>query len=559
MIILGIIGGFHDAAACLLIDGKVIALAEEERFTRKKHAFEAFPDAAADYCLKEAGIKRREIDKVTFSFDLDKLVESNEKVEPWRSSFAKNRRNLLRFREYYWNVKERAIAWTRARALPDPTFVDHHSAHLASAFFGSDFDSASLLSIDSRGELDTTVMGIGIGNEIREIKRIPLPHSLGMLYTSITGFLGYQMYDGEGTVMGLASYGKDIYRKEFDSIVKSIDGCLECEPDYLWNKFTDGFTDNENALEKLFGAPRHYRRDPRNGIDEHIAASLQGCVTRHVSRLVGWLNEKTGLKKLCIAGGVGLNSKMNGELLELDCVEELYVQPLANDAGGALGGAYWLYNKLTGKRPEPLRDVYLGPACTNDEIYREIVSRMLKFEKPDNLIDEVASLLVEGKVVGWVQGRMEAGPRALGARSILADPSREDVKDIVNIKVKNREPWRPFAATILDTHRDEYLINCKKAPFMIVCHKVKEGAYKKIKGACHIDGTSRVQVLERDVNPRFYDLIKRFGEITGVYALLNTSFNVRGEPIVCKAEEAIEVFVNSGMDALAIGDYLIRK
>lgn len=559
MIILGIIGGFHDACACLLIDGKVVALAEEERFIRRKHAFEAFPDLSADYCIKEAGVRWRDIDKVTFSFDLDYLVKSNEQVEPWQSSFEKNKKNLLRFREYYWNVRERAIAWTKARSLPAPIYVDHHSAHLASAFFGSDFDSASLLSIDSRGELDTTVMGIGVENEIKEIKRIPLPHSLGMLYTIVTGFLGYQMYDGEGTVMGLASYGEDSYRKEFDLIVKGKNGAFECEHDYLWNKFTDGFTDNENKLEKLFGTPRHYRRDPRNGVDEHIAASLQACVTRHVSALVRWLYERTGMKRLCIAGGVSLNSKMNGELLDLDCIDELYVQPIANDAGVALGGAYWLYNKITGKRPEPLRDVYLGPACMEDEIYHEIKARSLNFDKPENLLDEVASLLANGKIVGWVQGRMEAGPRALGARSILADPSREDVKDMVNIKVKNREPWRPFAATILDTHRDKYLINCQKAPFMIICHKVKKEAYPKIKGACHIDGTSRVQVLERKINPLFYDLIKRFGEITGIYALLNTSFNVRGKPIVCKAGEAIEVFVNSGMDALAIGSYLLKK
>ena len=559
MIVMGIVGGFHDPAACLLVDGKIVAIAEEERFSRRKHDYGAFPDNAAQYCLKAAGALWRDVDRVVYPFDLEKLIETNVQIEPWKSSMHADRPQLLAFKEYYGSVALRVKTWCAERNLPAPDIVDHHSSHLACALYGSRFDTASLLSLDSRGELHSTVTALGNGATIEEIHRVALPHSLGMLYTSATQFLGYNPYDGEGTVMGLAPYGEDLYREVFDKAA-FIDGdFFRCEPSFLWNARTEGFVSGDDAFERHFGPARPYRPDPRDGTDEHIAASLQANLSRIVKHMVEALMKRTGIPKLCIAGGIGLNSKLNGEIFDLDCVEDLYVFPLANDAGCAVGGAYLMYNKLTGKRPEPLDSVLLGPGFTDEEARNAAIKTGFTVDEPANLPKKVARLIADGKVVGWVQGRMEAGPRALGSRSILADPSRPESKDRVNIRVKRRENWRPFAATILDTHRDEYLEKCSDARFMIVCYPVKSAAIGKLSAASHIDNTNRAQVIERDSNPPYYDLVREFGDITGTYALLNTSFNLRGQPIARTPAQAARILVDTDMDALAVGRYLIVK
>jgi len=559
VIILGIVGGFHDPAACILADGKIIAVAEEERFTRKKHAYGAFPENAARYCIKEAGLLWRDVNYVVYPFDLTRLIKSNQSIEPWKTEFDADKLRLLSFKEYYGGIELRVKTWCAERNLPRPQFIDHHSSHLASALFGSDYDRAALLSVDSRGEDHSTALAFGEGEKITEIARVPLPHSLGMLYTTITQFLGYQPYDGEGTVMGLAPYGEDRYRDLFVKIARPVEDAFQCDPQYLWNRRTDGFLSLADPWEAQFGSARPYRPDPRNGTDEHLAASLQACVSRIVKHLVKALYRRTGLKRLCIAGGVGLNAKLNGELLDLDEVEDLFVFPLANDAGCAIGAAYFLYNKLTGKRPEPIQHVFLGPQFSDMEAWEAAAATGMQFSEPENLVDRVAEILSTGKVVGWVQGRMEAGPRALGGRCILARPDKPEAKNAVNIRVKRREPWRPFAATILDSHRDEYLEGCRDARFMIINYKVKPAAMDKLIAASHIDGTNRAQVLDRHSNPLYYDLVRAFGEKTGVFALLNTSFNLRRQPMVCAPKEAAEIFINSGMDALVLGRYLIEK
>jgi len=559
VIILGIVAGFHDPAACLMVDGKIVAAAEEERFTRNKHANGVFPDNAAEYCIKEAGILWRDVDHVVYPFDLDRLISTNLEIEPWKTNLGSDRLRFLTYRSYYGGIALRVKTWCAERNLPDPRLVDHHAAHLASAFFGSDFDHTALLSIDSRGEEHSTVFATGEGTNISEISRIPLPHSTGMLYTSVTQFLGYEPYDGEGTVMGLAPYGEDRFRELFDKAAWTNGDGFECNPAYLWNRRTEGFLAGADPWEETLGPARPYRADPRDGTDEHIAASLQDCLSRIVKHLVSSLHRQSGMRRLCVAGGVGLNAKLNGELFDLDEVDDLFVFPLANDAGCALGAAYFLYNELTGKRPEPIDHVFLGPDFTDAEAREAAMQSGFEMSEPADMAVEVADLLAEGKVVGWVQGRMEAGPRALGARSILADPSKPAIKDAVNLRVKRREPWRPFAATILDTHRDEYLESRGDARFMIICYPVKRDALDKLAAASHIDGTNRAQVIDRATHPLYYDLVRAFGEKTGIYAVLNTSFNLRGEPIVRTPREAVDVFVNTGMDALAVGRYLIVK
>jgi carbamoyltransferase len=556
--ILGIVGGFHDAAAALIQDGRVVALVEEERFTRVKHAFGQFPHHAVKFCLDRGKVGFADLDYVTYYHNLPHLIRSTQKIKPYRQNFKRHPEKKEQFIKYFTGIDNYLRDWCRENKLKLKV-ISHHDCHLASAFFGSRFKESNILSVDCRGEDVSTVMAVGRGSTIKYVGEIRLPHSLGMLYTLITGFLGYRMFHGEGKVMGLASYGEDRYKGEFAKIISPTRKGFETDYRYIWNSFTDGFLVSENILEKVFGKARPYRNDPRNGTDEHIAASLQKKTEQIVIHLVELMYQKTGLKNLCLAGGVALNAKLNGELLKRLEVEHLYVQPLSNDAGCALGGPYWLYNQLTSKRPDPIDHVYFGPDYSQEQIKTALANQKVKFSSPDNIADRCAELLSSDNVVGWFQGNMEAGPRALGNRSILGNPANPNMKDTINEKVKHREPWRPFAPSILASYEGRYLVKPNEAPFMIVCFDTKKEALPQLSSAVHIDNTSRAQIVSGQSNPLFAELISSFGKLTGIYAVLNTSFNVRGQPIVNTPEEAIEVFLSTGMDYLAIGDYLAEK
>lgn len=561
MLILGVSALGHDPAAAIIKDGKLMACAEEERFNRIKHAFLCFPHQAINYCLKEVGASIRDVDYFTFYMQPHALCEAAIYAEPYRTYFMQNPYDFLKWLRLYRTVEQYIVEFCK-KYEQKLIFVDHHEAHLASAFYGSRFHEANILSIDARGESNTTCIAHGRGTQINILKKIQVPHSLGMLYTSLTHFLGFNQYEGEGSVMGLSSYGRDEYREQFDRIIHCSNGGFKVCPEYIWNTDTDNILSKiPNGLEELFGPRRSYRPDPRNGIDEHIAASLQAKLEEVVINLCKYSYEQTGLKTFCLAGGVALNAKMNGRIIGEDFVDNLFIQPLANDAGCSIGAAYWQYQKVTGARPQPMNDVYLGSKFENEEIEALIKIAKIPYKQTDNPAEEAANYLVRQKIVGWFQGRMEVGPRALGCRSLLAHPGIMEMKSFMNDKVKRRELWRPFAPSILSDYSDEYIDNQKNidAPYMILNFNVKEEKKQALRAAMHIDGTVRPQFVRREINPLFYDLIKAFGQRTGIYAVLNTSFNIKGEPIVHKPAEAIECFLKSGMEVLIIGNFIMEK
>jgi carbamoyltransferase len=438
--------------------------------------------------------------------------------------------------------------------------VDHHDCHLAAAFFCSPWQKANILSLDARGEVVTAVLAKGEGASITRLREVPMPHSLGMLYSAVTQFLGFAPLDGEGTVMGLASYGENRFGDAFSQIVfPTTDGFLT-RPDYYWSHAIVGwFSGVPNGLTRFFGQPRPYRKNPINGTDEHIAASLQHATEQIAWHLFTLLHKETKWQDFCLAGGVGLNAKMNGELLSHPGVKRLYIPPVANDPGGAIGAAYLLYARLTGKRPQPLAHAYYGPQYNNDAVRTVLEETGVKYEACDDIADRAAALLAEGKILGWFQGRMEMGPRALGNRSILAHPSYPAMKDAVNNRVKHREPWRPFGPSVIFEERERYFPGGPEAPFMTKALTTTDAGRRDLTAAVHVDGTARAQTVVEAVNPLYYSLIKAFGKATGVHGVLNTSFNVKGQPIVHTPRQAVEMFQQTEMDYLLIGNFVVRR
>ncbi|MBI5663591.1 MAG: tetratricopeptide repeat protein [Nitrospirae bacterium] len=557
MYILGINAFYHDAAAALLKDGRIVAMAEEERFTRKKHAEGAFPHKAIEYCLRHEGITFRDVNYLTFMHDIEAILSNDPAIEPIKSSFAARPDLYDKFRATFEGHLDYLESYCREKGLK-LKIVPHHDCHLASAFFGSDFDEANIISIDGRGDKETAVLAYGKGNSIKKLLSVPMPHSLGLIYTAVTDFLGFRPFDGEGKVMGLAPYGKDRYGEIFKDIIWPTSQGFETKTEYYY-PLVYGFLNGRSRMEEIFGDRRPPQSNSINGVDEDIACSLQTRTEEIVSHLVDLLYSMTGCRNLCLAGGVALNAKMNGKLFKKTNVENIYIQPIANDAGCALGGPMHLYNELTGKRPEKINSVYLGPSYDNDSLRGILKKSGVRYVESSDIITDCAALLAEGKIIGWFQGRMEVGPRALGNRSILADPSLPGMKDRINNKVKRRESWRPFAASILSEYKEEYLENGYDGPFMILNFGVTEKAKRDLASAIHVDYTTRPHTVTEKQNPLYYNLIKEFGRSTGVYGLLNTSFNLAGEPIVLTPEDAFKDLIDSDMDALVIGDFIMQK
>ncbi|MBF0293400.1 MAG: hypothetical protein HQK86_14720, partial [Nitrospinae bacterium] len=560
MNILGITGFFHDPSAALLVNGKLIAFVEEERLIRIKHANAAFPERSIEFCLKTAGISYADLDAIVCEHDMDVILAHDPEMTPYRETFKSYPELRAWHREIFEEARDRFFGFASQKGIRKAVFAPHHHTHLATAYYGSGFDEALVLSIDGRGDTKSAIIAHGVSGEIRILDEIPLPNSLGLLYAGVTKFLGYTPFDGEGTVMGLAAYGTDSYREFFDELVGRDGHRFAVRPDAAFNELIDPLCKGiRSPLEKRFGPARAFNPDPRNGVDENIAASLQACVERAVADYLAYYIKTTGLKKLCIAGGVALNSKMNGQLFRLLGLEDIYAFPVAGDAGCAIGAAMWYAKKSHGPKIAPISHAYFGPSATEDKILSAMEKTAFKFSKPDNIAEASANLLAEHKIVGWFQGRMEGGPRALGARSILSNPSTVADKDAVNIRVKFREPWRPFAPSILFEKRERYTGSLIHAPFMTVTFETPESARAEIAGAMHVDNTIRVQTVKREDNPLYYEAISAFERITGIPVLTNTSFNRKGEPIVNSPEDALDMFGATDMDALAIGPYLVTK
>lgn len=564
MIVLGISCFYHDAGAALVRDGQLVAAAEEERFNRLKH-YSEFPEQSIAYCLKEAGVTIDEVDYI--GFYEKPLVKFNRILETVLAVWPKTYVSWLRSMPIWLGSKLHVADTFRKQLKIDKEimFCQHHLAHAASAFLVSPFDEAAILTADGVGEWTTTGWGVGRGNDIRFEQEIRFPHSIGLLFSAITAYLGFRVNDAEWKVMGLAPYGKPKYVDQFREIVDvKEDGSFRLNMKYFSYLHSTRRTVSR-AWERLFGRPVRPRETELDDFHSDIAHSGQKIVEEIMVRIARHARRQTGLDNICIAGGVGLNCVANWRILQESGFKNIFIQPAAGDSGGAVGTAFYIYNSVLGRpREYVMNNALLGPSFTDAEIFETLRMQEAVFETSDSesdLIERTARMIVAGKVVGWFQGRMEFGPRALGSRSLLADPRNPRMKDIINAKVKFREPFRPFAPAVLKERAHEYfeMPPGMDAPFMLLVPKVRPEMHQVIPAVTHQDGTGRVQTVTEETNRLYYRVIKRFGELTGVPVVINTSFNVRGEPIVCTPRDAYHTFVKTGIDALVMGKYIITE
>jgi carbamoyltransferase len=552
MLTLGINAAFHDSSACIVKDGMVIAAVEEERFNRVKHAKRPIPLSAyelpfysIDFCLKEAGVNLSDVDYIAYSYD--PRIRSNDKrmermYDPQFLGYIIDAPMLLAD-GVPLSLKKRFLGFQFPSEKTKWVFVEHHSAHAASAFFPSPFEEAAILTIDGRGEVATTTYNIGYNTEIKRITQVDMPDSLGILYERLTEYLGFLHSCDEGKVMALAAYGKPRYLNRFRSIIKIGEN--------------GNYTIEEFDLRELFGPPREsWEKITEKHCD--IASSLQKFLEETVLKLVNFLYEETKISNLCLAGGVFLNCSLNSYIRDNGPFKKIWVQPAAGDAGTALGAALLIDAFMRKERNYRMNHVFLGPKYDDNEIETILINNKLSYKKMKNVAKETAEILAENKVVGWFQGRMEFGPRALGGRSILASPVKKEMKDILN-RIKGREEFRPVAPVILENEVGNWFKNKESSPYMLFVYDVLPEKKKKIPAAIHIDGTARIQTINRNQHPLYFDMIKEFERITGLPLLINTSFNIAGEPIVCTPQHAIKSFFSSPLDALVIGSYLLKK
>ena len=594
MYILGISAFYHDSAACLLKNGEIVAAAQEERFTRKKHDA-GFPSHAIQYCLKQAGVVANKIDNVVFYekpfVKFERLLETYLAFAPKGfTSFAKAMPVWIKDKLFQKSllVKElkstldQSVDW-RERLL----FSEHHLSHAASAYYPSPFDSAAVLTLDGVGEWTTTSLSIGKGSELKVVKEIHFPHSLGLLYSAFTYYTGFKVNSGEYKVMGLAPYGEPIYAKLIleNLINVAEDGSFQLDMSYF--DFATGLKMTNKKFDKLFGGPPRKSETDLTQREMDLAASVQKVTEDIVLKLAKGIAKETGERNLCLAGGVALNCVANGILLREKIFDNIWIQPAAGDAGGSLGAAlstwYLHYKKerFTSKENDTMKGSYLGPEFSNSEIEAELKACGAIFKKlsEDDLIEEVASALAGENAVGWMQGRMEFGPRALGGRSIIADPRSPVMQKQLNLKVKFRESFRPFAPSVLSEDVGEWFEHDKYSPYMLfvsylqndkrrVMTKEEEALFgidklniprSSIPAITHVDYSARIQTVHFETNHRFHAVISKFKEKTGCPLVVNTSFNVRGEPIICTPTDAFKCFMGTEMDILTVGNYILYK
>lgn len=600
MYILGVSCYYHDSAAVLLHDGQLVAAAEEERFTRLKHD-NGYPTQAIEFCLRQAGITSHDVDYVVF---YEKPLVKFERIlmttlGAFPRSYPVFRESMIAwFNEKLW-VKSKlrtSIDIPPERVL----FVEHHLSHAASALFASPFEDAAVLTIDGVGEWTTATIGHGTAawpqpdgtikgeNKIDLTHEVRFPHSLGLLYSAFTAWLAFQVNEGEYKVMGMAPYGTPRY---LDRVYRLIDiaddGSFRLNMDYFSFHYSTHSTYNQKFVD-LFGEPRrkeaefyttttHPRKDHPQWSDavaaqnQHyadVAASIQAVTEDLMLKMARHAHAVTGSRNLVIAGGVALNSVANGRIIKETPFENVYIQPAAGDSGGALGAALYAYHVLLNKPREfVMEHAYWGQEYSIDEMKAAIEEKGFAYERiedDEKLLDQVVDRLTQSKVVSWFRGRFEWGPRALGHRSILADPRRVEMKEVVNTKIKFREPFRPFAPVILEERTQEYfdMPSPEKyypARYMLLVTNIPEAKRDDIQAVCHVGGTGRLQTIRREWNPAYYRVVEKFGEATGVPVLLNTSYNLRGEPIVTTPQNALNTFARSDIDALVMGPYLVKK
>lgn len=559
MNILGISCFYHDSAACLIRDGQVISAASEERFNRKKNSPD-FPVNAVNYCLQAAGLTIYDIDCVGF----------------YEKPFLKFYRVVLsHLRSYpfsFKNFMDTMPSWLQDRLIMPLVikkelgfegkilYIKHHLSHAASAFLVSGFPEAAILTADGVGEWSAMTYGAGRGNKIKVVKEMRFPDSLGLFYTAVTTYLGFEALEGEGKIMGLAGYGKPVYLDKLkEMVVTRKDGSYWLDQRFFG--LNKGCRMYSNKFIKVFGS----ERKPESAIDQRhcdIAASLQKFTEYALINIARNLQAETRMETLCLAGGLFLNCVANSRILEDTDFKEVFIQPAAGDSGGALGVASYIYHSLfNNPRVYAMKNAYLGPEFSAQQIKRSILSAGLDFKEmtDDGLFKHIARKIADNKIIGWFQGKMEFGPRALGNRSILANPGNPDMKDLLNSRVKNREAFRPYAPAVLEERAADFFEAKQFSPYMLLAAQVREDKKTVIPAVTHVDGSARVQVVNKGINARFWNLIKEFENLSGIPIVINTSFNLKGEPVVCTPDDAINSFKASEMDCLVLGNFVIEK
>lgn len=594
MLILGISAYYHDSAAALVRDGVIIAAAQEERFTRKKHDA-GFPKCAVNYCLAEAGVEIRNLDKVVF---YDKpLVKFERLLETYLAYSPRGLRSFLAampiwlkeklFLKHLLKMELANCGGCKVSELPQLLFTEHHQSHAASAFYPSPFESAAVLCMDGVGEWATTSVWHGKENRLVPLWEICFPHSLGLLYSAFTYYAGFKVNSGEYKLMGLAPYGEPKY---VDAILEHLidikeDGTFRLDMSYF--NYAAGLTMTSKKFDALFGGPPRKAEGVLTQREMDLAHSIQVVTEEIVMRLARTVHKETGEDSLCLAGGVALNCVANGRLLREGPFANIWIQPAAGDAGGALGAALacW-YQYLDSPRRisghhDAMRGSYLGPQAKGAEIseYFNSVGAVYERVEDEYLLPRLATILAQENVVGWFQGRMEFGPRALGGRSILGDPRSPVMQSVMNLKIKYRESFRPFAPSVLRERVSDYFEMDDDSPYMLFVAPIKENSRismtveeqglfgidkllvprSRIPAVTHVDYSARIQTVNRETNPRYYELIRHFDDLTGCPMLVNTSFNVRGEPIVCTVEDAYRCFMRTEMDYLVVENFLLSK
>ncbi|GMU97134.1 MAG: carbamoyltransferase [Ignavibacteriota bacterium] len=575
MYILGLNAYHGDSSACLLKDGKIINAIEEERIRRIKH-WAGFPSESIKFCLKDAGITISDVDHITIGRNPSahlgkKILSSLKKLANFQ--FIKDRVSNIKKVTSLKSEIAAGLGVSESSFRAEIKHIEHHRSHLASAFFVSPFDEAAILSIDGFGDFSSTMIAIGRGNKIEVLDSVTYPHSLGIFYTAFTQFLGFPWYGDEYKVMGLSPYGEPKYVDQMKKIVRLLDnGLFELDESYFIHS-TEGvaMTWNNGApfigriysdrMIKEFGQPRD-KDETLTQYHKDLAASVQKHCEDVIFHILNHLQKRTGLKNICIAGGVAQNSVANGKVLQLTDFEKIYIPSAGYDAGTAIGSALWHYYQILGmERKYFVRDAYFGAQYSDDEIERELKEAKVNYKRcssDSETIEQTAQMLADGAVIGWFQGRTEFGPRALGNRSVLVHPGRPDAKDLINSKIKRRESFRPFAPSILREYVNEYFEQEDDVYFMEKVFQIRIEKRNGLPAVTHVDGSGRLQTVHKDVSPKYYALIDKFREKTGLPILLNTSFN-ENEPIVNHPKEAIDCFLRTEMDAIVLENCIVTR
>ncbi len=569
MYVLGIGCHYHDSSATLVKDGRIVAAAEEERFTRRKHDT-SFPENAIEYCLRSEGITMRAVEQVAFyekpMIKFERVLHQHLEMFPFSlKSFVKHMPSWL-------TSKLRVRKKIRKLGYPGKViFLDHHLSHAASSFLPSPFEKAAFLTVDGVGEWTTTAYGTGEGPDIRVMKEMKFPHSIGLLYSTITAYLGFSVNNSEYKVMGLSAYGdmnrnsNEFYDKLKEVIDLNEDGSFRLDMRYFRYHYSEGMPSSK--LCELFGAPVRKKESEMTQKEMDIAAALQMITEDILVKILNHVHKETGYDDLVMSGGVALNSVFNGKILKSSPFKRVWIQPSPGDGGSSMGAALYAYHNIL-KNPKriKLENAYLGPGFSDKEIEKFLEENNIaysRFKDDADIVATTSKLIFDNKVVGWFQGRMEWGPRALGSRSILANPCNPQAQALLNEKVKHRERFRPFAPGVCEDDAMDFFECDEPVPeptdYMLMVYPIRDKWRDKIPSVTHVDGSGRLQTIRKSQNARYYDVIKEFGKLSGIPILINTSFNIRGEPIVCTPQDAYKCMMGTGIDCLVMGDFLIRR